>query len=200
MKEPRRTGSGGPLQPATAGSGPLLERDYWAVIAGEDLDPKAVVSLVARRFAEFAPPSLVRFHRHGGDEELEVGEELTVNIVGAGACGVRVIHRDEGSLTIGTLKGHPEAGRITFGAYRHRSGEVLFHIRSRARSDSRFGRLGFLFAGDPMQTGTWADFVNNVAATAGAGVDGMIHVEKRHVTDEPGDEAMNGPTFIVEIE
>ena len=57
------------------------------------------------------------------------------------------------------LTGHPEAGRITFGAYRTVDGDVVFHIRSRACSSSLFNYLGFLVGGDPMQTATWTDFV-----------------------------------------
>lgn len=208
MAEPRqyereaaeRGGDGGadprPLQPASRGSGPLLERDYWALLDAPDLTPQAVASLVAQRFAELAPPALVRFHRRGGDGELRVGDELALKVVGAGEYGVRVVHRNAISITLATLEGHPEAGRITFGAYRHRSGGVIFHIRSRARSASRAGYLGFLLAGDPMQTNTWTDFVNRVAATAGRGVVGVVHVEKRTADEEPGDAAMDAPTFL----
>jgi hypothetical protein len=56
--------------------------------------------------------------------------------------------------------------------------------------------VGFLFAGDAMQTTTWTDFINRVAATAGSGVVARVHVEKRRAEVEPGDVACDRPTFI----
>jgi hypothetical protein len=189
------------LQAPADGRGPLLERDYWAVVRGVE-GPRELARVVAERFAEFPPPSLVRFGRRDGaapdGEALQRGDELDVDIVGAGTFGVRVIHRDANSLTLATLDGHPEAGRITFGAYRNRWDDVVFHIRSRARAGSRSHYAGFLFAGDPMQTNTWSDFINRLAASVGDGVAGRIHAEKRRVREERGDREADAPTFIAE--
>lgn len=185
------------IQAYDDGRGPLLERDYWAVVEDPRGGPRELADLLARRFPAFAPPELVTFTRRAdADGPLEPGDEMEVRIAGAGTFGVRIIHRDEQSLTVGTLPGHPEAGRITFGAYRGDDGAVLVHIRSRARPSSRSRLLGFLFAGDPMQTNTWTDFLNSVATTFGAGVRGRIHAEKREVEPEPGDEAADRPTFL----
>lgn len=186
------------LLPAPRGAGPLVQRDYWAVIARSRLRPSGVMDLVALRFSEFAPEDLVVFRRlGGGDRPLEVGDELEVEIVGAGVFRVRVVHRDRNSLTLATLGGHPEAGRITFGAYRNGYGDVIFHIRSRARSSTAARYLGYLAAGEPMQTSTWADFVNRVALTVGEGVVRCIHAERVEIEDEPdGDRVATSPTFI----
>jgi hypothetical protein len=112
-----------------------------------------------------------------------------------------VVHTCPCSITLATLEGHPEAGRITFGAYRDAHGRVVFHIRSRARSSSLFSYLGFLLGGNPMQTATWTDFVNNVATTCGNGVVGPVHATTRVLAPderEPGDETMDCPTFVAE--
>lgn len=185
-------------QPSAGGAGPLLQRDYWAIIRDCRLRPSEVMRLVARRFPEFSPAEYAAFESaDGSDEELRVGDELSVRIRMAGTSRVRVLHRDRTSLTIGTLEGHPEAGRITFGAYRNDYGHVIFHIRSRARSRSERDAIGFQILGDPMQTNTWTDFVNRVAATVGAGVVGVIHTEKRRVRERPGDaDSPVSPTFI----
>jgi hypothetical protein len=127
---------------------------------------------------------------------LEVGDEMEVEIWKLGMFGVRVVHCDGNSLTIATLDGHPEAGRITFGSYRNARGEVLFHIRSRARAGSKLKYVGFVALGDAMQTNTWTGFIHRLALEAGDGVAGEIHVEKREVDEEPGDEAADRPTFI----
>jgi hypothetical protein len=181
---------------AVHGTGPLLQRDYWAAIDQSRMSPPELADTLARDFCSFAPEELVRFDREAPGH-LQVGEELAVTIRMAGECRVRVLHRDRNSLTLGTLEGHPEAGRITFGAYRNRQGDVIFHIRSRARSSSRPTYAGYKAAGEPMQTNTWTDFIDRVAHTVGAGVKGVIHVETTEIDDDidgPGGECT--PTFL----
>lgn len=189
-----------PLQPATRGTGPLFQRDYWAVIRSCRFRPSEVMALVCLRFPELPPPDMVAFRRDGEPTEpLRVGDELDIHIRMSGACRVRVLHRDACSLTLGTLEGHPEAGRITFGAYRNHRHDVIMHIRSRARSSSLLTYLGFTAGGDPMQTSTWTDFVNNVAITCGEGVIGYVRADTRRLPADAideGDAAMDGPTFL----
>jgi hypothetical protein len=186
------------LQSAAEGVGPLVQRDYWAVIGEPCCPPSAVMETVRRRFVELPPRDIVVFERDG-DGELEVGDELDIRIRLAGDARVRVVHQDTCSTTFATLVGHPEAGRITFGAYRNDEGRVIFHIRSRARASTPMNYLGFLFGGDPMQTATWTDLVNSVALTCGNAVAGIVHSETRLIdaTDlEPADETLDAPTFI----
>jgi hypothetical protein len=192
------------LQPASTGVGPLMQRDYWAVIARSRCRPTQVMALVASRFPELPPPDVVVFERdRDGDNSLDIGDELNIQIRLAGPARVRVVHTCPCSITFATLAGHPEAGRITFGSYRNADGDVIFHIRSRARSSSLFNYLGFLAGGDPMQTTTWTDFVNNVAVTCGNGVAGEVHAET-HTIDadqvEPADDTMDAPTFVAEAD
>lgn len=186
-------------RPAAAeGAGPLYHRDYWAVIRRCRLRPSEVVDLVAQRFPEFAPPALVQFRPvNGAKLPLEVGDEMEVDIRAAGTFRVRVVRRDRTSLTLVTLRGHPEVGRITFGAYRNDRRDVIFHIRSRARSSSARMYLGFLAVGEAMQTNTWTDFINRVAVVVGDGVIGYIHAETRRLRHLPPDaDAIGAPTFI----
>lgn len=185
------------LLPARRGAGPLLQRDYWAVIRDSRLRPPAVAALVAARFPEFSPDELATFRRIDATREpLGPGDELAVRIRMTGTVRVRVVHRDRNSLTLATLAGHPEAGRITFGAYPNHRGDVVFHIRSRARSSTPRMYAGFLALGEAMQTNTWTEFVNRVALTAGAGVVAFIHAEKRSIPDEPDtEEVWFSPTF-----
>jgi hypothetical protein len=110
---------------------------------------------------------------------------------------VRVVDRAPQSLTLATLGGHPEAGRITFGAYRNTAGQVIFHIRSRARSSSQQKYLGFMAAGEPMQTNTWTDFVKAVALTFGQGVNGDVHAEAQVIDEEPASSVCT-PTYRAE--
>lgn len=182
------------ILPASHGAGPLLQRDYWAVFGGCPLTPSGVMARVRAQFCSLAPASLVSFEAPDG---LACGATLTIVIKPDLACAVRVVHDTAQSVTLATLQGHPEAGRITFGAYRNADGDVIFHIRSRARSSSTLRRIGFLILGDAMQTNTWTDFIRNTAADVGARIDGVIHADTQQVDDLPeDDEPLVAPTFI----
>jgi hypothetical protein len=184
------------LRPASAGSGPLLQRDYWAVVSNCRVPPSEVGEVLATHFPEFSPTTLASFNRSvDEDRPLEVGDELEVRIRMAGAFGVRVLHRDSNSITLGTLEGHPEAGRITFGAYPNDAGDTVLHIRSRARSSTAMRLAEYVAAGESMQTNTWTDFLNKLACTIGEEVLGEIHAETREVEDEPDEDAA-APTFL----
>ena len=185
----------GDLRPAREGVGPLLERDYWAVVEDAALRPRQVMAEVRAHFESFAPGELAEFSRAEAGRPLQPGDELCIRIAGAGECRVRVVHCDACSLTFATLAGHPEAGRITFGAYRNRERELVFHIRSRARSDSLLRLLGFMVAGEAMQTNTWAAFVNRVAALSGGRVRGFVRAEMNVIADAD-DGPEDGPTFL----
>jgi Domain of unknown function (DUF1990) len=182
------------------GAGPLLQRDYWAVIKNSQRSPRELMEWVSRRFPDFAPKELCVFERPHAPGELaplQLGEEVTVRIQGAGTFAVRVIHQDAQSFTLATLPGHPEAGRITFGAYRNPQGDVIFHIRSRARSGSTFHYVGFVAGGEAMQTNTWTEFVLCAALSAGEGVLGVIHADTEKLEDTPeDDDPEHGPTFV----
>lgn len=183
----------GEIQTAVDGAGPLLQRDYWAVFEPCSKTPVEVMDYVKSHFCELPPTSIVKFALQG---VLEVAAELDIDIVPGQKCKVRVIHVDEQSLTLATLKGHPEAGRITFGAYRNDAGDVIFHIRSRARASSAIRYLGFMAMGEAMQTNTWTDFINCTADGIGAGIRGQIHADTVEVEDRPEDgEPLEAPTF-----
>jgi hypothetical protein len=182
------------LSPATGGAGPLLQRDYWAVLADCPLTPTGVMAHVTSHFCELPPASLVQFAAPDGVKQDAV---LDIRIAPAHSCRVRVLHSNASSVTLGTLAGHPEAGRITFGAYRNDDGDVIFHIRSRARSASTLTRMGFLAIGDAMQTNTWTDFINNAAAAVGARIPDGIRAETQEVEECAEDgEPLQAPTFL----
>ena len=182
------------VQHAAAGYGPLLQRDYWAVLDGCGLRPSELMTHVKSHFCELPPASLVQFDAPNG---VHKDQDLNIRIAPGQTCRVRVVHEDAQSLTLATLVGHPEAGRITFGAYRHSTGAIVFHIRSRARSSSASTRLGFLALGDAMQTNTWTDFINHTAAAVGATVLDAIGADTAQVEEQPDDQhECASPTFL----
>ena len=184
------------LAPASTGTGPLLQRDYWAVIRSSRLSPTEVASFVRERFVDFPPEPLVTFRRAHRGGPLEVGDDLEVHIRMERETAVRVIHVDDNSITLATRRGHPEAGHITFGAYRNGRGDVIFHIRSHARSSSASRYAGFLALGKPMQTNTWTDFIDRLAHTVGDGVIGAIYAEEQVLEEEPLPDDAAAPTFV----
>lgn len=188
---------GEPLLTALEGNGPLLQRDYWAVIKDCRLDCREVARFVKEHFPTLPPESLVVFRRKDDQTgPLQVDDEMEVEIRMAKITAVRVIHQDENSITLCTMRKHPEAGRITFGAYRNDNNDVVFHIRSRARSSSVKNLVGFLTTGDAMQTNTWTDFIDRLSHMIGDGVLDAIHVETSKIEEEDAETVMMAPTFI----
>ena len=183
------------VTPASEGSGPLFQRDYWAVIASCRTTPTGLIEVLRTKFCELAPPQLAAFSRVNSEDPLQVGDEMGVDIRGAGRFGVRLVHLDAQSFTLATLEGHPEAGRITFGAYRNPRGDVIYHIRSRARAQSAVRYVAYMAGGEPMQMSTWCELINNVAASLGDGVIGYIRAETTTVDDDEGDALVTTPTF-----
>jgi hypothetical protein len=181
------------LQPAAHGAGPLIQRDYWAVFAGCRLKPSELMAHMRSCFCDLPPAALVSF---GAPSGVVQGAELDVLIQPGQRCRVRVLHEDAQSFTLGTLDGHPEAGRITFGSYRNASGDVVIHIRSRARAASAFKLIGFLAIGEAMQTNTWTGFINNAAGSLGLRIDGAIRAETHRVDDVAEDDEEGTPTFL----
>lgn len=189
-----RRDEGAPVVRAREGTGPLLERDYYARLSGSDLSPSQVMELVRRHFVSLAPDGLAAF-RSEAEDGIGLGDELDIHIFGAGECRVRVVHVDAQSITLGTLEGHPEAGRITFGCYRDDEGQLLFHIRSRARSDSLLRLFGFVIAGEAMQTNTWTDFISRTGALVGGTVR-AVHAAMRTLDDDAEEDVVDRPTFL----
>ena len=180
--------------PAARGAGPLLQRDYWAVLNDCALKPSAVMAHVKAHFGSLPPAALVAFT---APEGVSPGATIDIVIKPGQRCAVRVVHESPQSVTLATLQGHPEAGRITFGCYRNADGGVVFHIRSRARSTTALKRLGFLAIGDAMQTNTWTDFIRNTAVAVHATITGVIHADTHEVEDVPeDDDARHAPTFL----
>jgi hypothetical protein len=173
-----------------------VQRDYWAVLTGTAHTPSELMRLVAAHFCDLPPRSLVRFEAPAG---LVNGVTIEIRIAPAQDCSVRVIHMSDQSFTLATLEGHPEAGRITFGAYGNDEGQLIFHIRSRARSTTLVKRVGFLAIGDAMQTTTWTDFIANTAILAGAQIRDVIHAETQQVDEiDEDDEPLRKPTFVAQ--
>ena len=143
---------------AAAGAGPLLQRDYGAILVGGTHAHRRAWRSSSENNSRNSgrrrpPPSSTRV---AWARRLEVGDEMGIRIGGFLPCRVRVVHVDDLSLTLRTLSGHPEAGRISFKAGRDDGGRLTFQIRSRARSGGLIHYLGFLLLGRTMQARCWS--------------------------------------------
>lgn len=183
---------------ASDGWGPLIQRDYRVVIADSKLEPEELTLRVQTRFPEFSPPQTATFcrtERHE-DEPLQVGEDMNIGIALKGGCQVRVVHTDDRSLTMRTIEGHPEAGRITFSADRDEDGHVIFTIRSRTRAADFLSYAGYFLIGKQMQARTWTRFLENVVRESGGTQVGSIEVCTRQVEEREADRSdLDSPTI-----
>lgn len=185
-----------PVQAASQGHGPLWQRQYTARLRGSTLSPQDVVQLLRTNFPDFSPEGLAAFSNEKSTP-LEVGDEMKVVIQGYGECGVRVVHLESHSLTLRTLEGHFEAGRITFGAYCE-NGELVMRIRSRARSLDRLRHIGYKLLGQKLQEQTWHIFLERVVEKIGGELQGEIEVETSEVKSTLADLGeLDTPTFVV---
>lgn len=183
-------------QTASAGHGPLWQRDYWAELEQSTLVPEAIVLLMRTDFIEFSPDSLAKFSRpDNGNIPLQVGDEMKIEVRGAGTCEVRCVHVEPRSFTLRTLDGHMEAGRITFGAYLE-NGRTVVRIRSRARSASRRRHVAYLIMGHALQAKAWITFLARVAERCGV-PDAKIQHQTKPIKSTLADLGeIDTPTFI----
>lgn len=185
------------VQPAPEGRGPLLQRDYAGVIEGTDWTPERLVERVRTDFPRFSPEELARFSRCGDPSHpIQEGEEMEVHIKGTGCHKVVAVRVEPRSLTLRTLQGHPEAGRITFGSYYDDQGRLIFRIRSRARINNLIRLIGYFLMGKAAQTHIWTTFIERVAEEAGGRIPGKVEVSTEEVEDSlPDMGGLDTPTF-----
>ena len=168
------------------------------MIEGTDWSPERVMEMVLTDFPLFSPEELASFARCTGDttQPIRPGEELEVNIKGTGCHRVVAVDITPRSLTLRTVEGHPEAGRITFGADYDEYRRLVFRIRSRARSRSVPLLVGFLLMGKRAQERIWTRFVENVARGTGGRIRGQVATSTTPVDETAADrEAVDAPTF-----
>jgi hypothetical protein len=171
------------VQLAEDGCGPLFHRRFWVRIADTDADAGRLMGQVCRNFKRFVPAEVVDIR--GGelrDHGLDVGDEFLVEMPGPWNGPVRVVHRDEESLHLVTLRGHLEAGQVHFRA--HRDDDLLvFEIELWARAAGRLVHLLYshLRLAKEVQLNMWVRFCQSaVAALGGRLVDG-VHIATRRL-------------------
>jgi hypothetical protein len=175
------------IQPLAAGAGPMLHRSYAVRITGSDLEPPALIDLVAAHLNQVSPEMAVfRKTRGVKDDQLRQGEELVVRMPGPWDGPVRVVRREPGSFRLATLEGHLEAGEIEFRA--SRAGDALsFEIESWARAGDKLADLLYnkLRLAKEIQLNMWSHFCVRAAALAGGRPRGGVTIRTRWVDWPP---------------
>ncbi len=99
---------------------------------------------------------------------------------------MRVIHRDDTSFRLGTLKGHLEAGEIEFRTAA--DGDLVrFEIESWARAGDRLSDLLYnhLRLAKEIQLNMWSHFCIRAARLAGGRPQGGVTIRTRRVNWPP---------------
>jgi hypothetical protein len=183
---PRRTPAaewdGVAVQVPGDGFGPLFHRRYRADIRAPRLTPEQLMARVQRDVGSFSPHTLAEFRKTSGRRgRMARGDEYAITILGPWNGSVRVIDATPMSFTFVTLKGHPEAGQITFRALPHPAerGALRFEILSWARSRDMLVSLTYKEAGvgQELQKNAWVTFCERVVQASGGALIGEVAVD-----------------------
>lgn len=179
------------IQRAADGIGPLYHRRYAISFTDAELSCSQLIERLRRDPNSATPTEISRFERVDTEEGelLGVGDEMVVRLPGPWNGPVRVIDASESHFTLATLRGHMEAGQITFSAATTERGWTEFSIESWARCGDRL--FDFLYHRLPiareLQLHMWSHFCERVVQLAGGIV--MTNVELHTCTAEEPDEA-----------
>lgn len=163
---------GVPLQLPADGVGPLFHRRYSVDIARPKLSAKALMSMIQRDVAAFAPAELADFTKASGDpQRMALGDEYAIEMLGPWNGAVRVVEVTPSSFCFATLEGHPEAGQICFQveALPNTRSDLRFSIRSWARSRDMLVSLSYHEGqvGKVVQQNAWVTFCERVVEASG---------------------------------
>jgi hypothetical protein len=169
------------LQLPGDGVGTLFHRRYSVLIERPRLGDRELMDKIKADLPEFCPKILAEFCKVRGEPNtMAVGDEYDIVILGPWNGSVCVTEVTPTSFTFVTLKGHPEAGQITF-ALDHtdaRRDAVRFEINSWARSRDMLVSLGYeqVGIGKELQKNAWVGFCQAVVAASGGTAVGKIEV------------------------
>lgn len=151
-----------------AGFGPLYRRTYRVEVEDPRTGPEELITRLLNDPNRASPTEVSRFEATTG-RGRRPGAEFAVRMPGPWRSSVRVVERTPTGFTFVTLRGHMEAGEITFDACWGEGGRLLFTIESWARSGDRLS--GWAYRRVPvireMQLHMWVHVCEQVAAMAG---------------------------------
>jgi len=183
--------SGDGTQPAEEGTGVLVHRRYEVSLPDRAVSKDIVMRLMQLHLTELAPAALANFEKSEGlDSVFRVGDEYEITMLGPWNGDVRVAEMLAESFTLVTLKGHPEAGHITFSVDddTDRPGNLRVRIESWARARDGVVEVAYstLGVGKQVQTEVWVTFLQRLSVLAGVTTRPEVHITTQHVP-QPSD-------------
>jgi hypothetical protein len=185
--ECRHPGDPGTLRRPSTGCGAAFRRRYRVHVRRPVLNAAELMAVVLNDPNVACPLELARFER-GEDRSgpIDLGEQMRVRLPGPWNGPVRVVHVNERSFRLATLRGHMEAGEIEFRGRDTRDG-LIFEIESWARSGGRifdflYDRLGIA---RELQLDMWAFFLERVAQLSGGAAEHGIDIYTERCDDHP---------------
>ena len=176
-----------PIQMLESGAGPLFVRSYQVNITHPQYDAAGLMQHMITNFNTYTPQEMAHFEKTKGDpNKLAVGDEYYIHIIGPWDGPVRVINVTPTAFTFVTLKGHLEAGEITFSTKdRPQQGaDLRFRIQSWARSANPITDIVYrIFRVSRFaQTTMWTAFCEQVVQESGGERQGNIEVMTHHTS------------------
>ena len=170
-----------PLQ----GFGQLWQKTYRVRLAGAQVSPQEVMTLMKEKLPEFMPADSRFYPSVTG---VKPGEVVLINATLPGipggvpvSTGVMVLYADDESFTLMCPEGHPEAGWNTFSAYDD-EGVTVAQIQSMARANDPIFEIGFRYmGGSSQQEKIWRHVLTNLASQYDLA--GQIEMQKTCLDD-----------------
>jgi len=158
----------GPMQ----GFGQLWQKTYRISLPG-NISPEQAISTLKENFTKYQPPANRFFPPPEG---ISPGEVILINADTPGGLvvtGVMVLYAGPESFTFITPQGHPEAGWVTFSAFKD-NGFTTVQIEGLARAGDPVYELAFRIAGSRLQQSIWMNVLQSMLKHLN--VDGQVQV------------------------
>ena len=155
--------------PDEGGTGPLVQRIFYAFLAGVRRSPADLFESFRRHFAEIVPESTMGPAKEPvAESRIEKGATLTLSLPMRGHVQVRVIELTGTSMTVATLSGHPLAGSVTFRFTGVPDEDLRFEVETCDRPASPPDALAMYPLGILMKRWNWSKVVERTAEWSGA--------------------------------
>ncbi len=183
---PREKAPAPGVQQARGGAGPLMHRTYGMDLPAIGVSASELLQAIGRRLERLSPATLAEFEKRVGHRStMRVGDEYHIRILGPWNGRVRVSRVSDTAFTLVTLRGHPEAGQITFRVRERRSRRHPIEVTIESWARARDGMVGLAYGalgiGKQVQAEVWVTFLHRIAKMAGVTRTPRVHIRSERV-------------------
>ena len=177
--------------PDEGGTGPLVQRIFYAFLAGVQRSPSDLFDSFRRHFSDLVPESTMGPAKEPvAESRIEKGATLTLSLPMRGHVQVRVIDLTDASMTVATLAGHPLAGSVTFRFTGIPGEDLRFEVETCDRPATPPDALAMYPLGILMKRWNWAKVVERTAEWSGARPPIEVKTSEQTLTGEQEREAL----------